>query len=149
MSRFNSIIRLSTSSQVVGPLIDSYNRVHDYLRISLTERCNLRCRYCMPAEGIKLTKVEKCLSLSEIKRLSDIFVKSCGIKKVRLTGGEPTIDQKLVPILSHLNDLRPHGLKTVGLTTNGLTLKRSSSTYKDLGECHETLSNLLIPRMSN
>lgn len=87
----------------------------------------------MPEQGIELSKSEDCLNLVELEHLSTVFVKLCGVKKVRLTGGEPTVDSKLVPLLKHLNSLRQYGLQTVALTTNGLTLKRKSGLYKSLG----------------
>lgn len=93
----------------------------------------MRCKYCMPEEGIELSKGEDCLKLPELERLTNVFVKLCGIRKIRLTGGEPTIDGKLVPLLERLNSLREFGLETVALTTNGLTLKRKSALYKSLG----------------
>lgn len=80
-----------------------------------------------------MEKRENYLNLSELDRLSNIFVRFCGINKVRLTGGEPTIDSKLVPMLERLAKLREFGLKTVALTTNGLTLKKHASQYKSLG----------------
>lgn len=130
LSRFSSTINLSSSSQ----LIDSFGRKHDYLRISLTERCNLRCRYCMPIEGVELTKKDLCLSLTEMQHLSSIFVERCKVRKIRLTGGEPTIDKKLLPLLTHLKALKSSGLETIAMTTNGLTLKRFCSEYKESGE---------------
>ena len=115
-------------------LIDKFGRKHNYLRISLTERCNLRCRYCMPEEGVKLAKSEDFFSIFEFKRLSQIFVRSCGVEKIRLTGGEPTVDRNLIPMLSHLNDLRQDGLKTIAMTTNGISLERQSAKYKSMGK---------------
>lgn len=121
------------SNVATNILHDNFNRAHNYLRISLTERCNLRCKYCMPEEGIKLNEKDSYLKLDELKRLSNLFVKLCGVDKIRLTGGEPTIDRKLLPLLEHLNSLRQYGLKTIAMTTNGLTLKKHSKTYKNLG----------------
>lgn len=127
------MLKFSKRFHSSGSLRDSYSRVHDYLRISITERCNLRCTYCMPEEGIKLQESDSYLSLDELKRISKLFVKSCGIKKIRLTGGEATIDKKLIPLLKYLDDLKKNGLETVALTTNGLTLKRFSKVYKESG----------------
>lgn len=120
-------------STVARPLQDTFGRHHDYLRISLTERCNLRCRYCMPENGVQLSKREECLNLLELQRISRIFVELCGIIKIRLTGGEPTIDKKLIPLMEYLKTLRSSGLQTVAMTTNGINLKRHASTYKNLG----------------
>lgn len=118
------------------PLIDSYGRQHDYLRISLTERCNLRCLYCMPSEGVKLTDREKLLSLDELNRIARSFIELCGITKIRLTGGEPTIDSRLMPFLERLDGFRTRGLKTLAMTTNGITLRKHAKTLKDLGKFH-------------
>ena len=127
-----SFVNGRSFSNAREPLEDSIGRRHDYLR---TERCNLRCRYCMPEEGVTLTEDKNNLSLNEMKHLINIFVTSCGIKKIRLTGGEPTVDSKLIPILSHLLELKKSHLKTVAMTTNGLTLKARAQSYKDLGKC--------------
>lgn len=114
-------------------LVDSFGRCHDYLRLSLTERCNLRCQYCMPKEGVALTPRDECLNLDEMKRLSNLFVQKCGINKIRLTGGEPTIDSKMIPLLNHLKELRKDGLAKVAITTNGMSLDIKSAILKDLG----------------
>jgi len=89
----------------------------------------------MPENGVSLTDQDKLLNLEELKRLSAVFIKSCGIKKVRLTGGEPTLDRKLLPLLEYLNQFREHGLESIAMTTNGLTLKRSAKLYKETGWC--------------
>lgn len=121
--------------RAASSLFDNFGRIHDYLRISLTEKCNLRCKYCMPAEGVSLSKRDQLLSGEELRRLSGIFVKSCGINKIRLTGGEPTVEHKrLVQLMENLHSLRSHGLNYVAMTTNGLTLKRKVALYKDLGK---------------
>jgi GTP 3',8-cyclase / cyclic pyranopterin monophosphate synthase len=70
-----------------APLTDSFGRAHTYLRISLTERCNLRCTYCMPADGVPLQPPERLLQSEEILRIAEVFV-SQGVTKIRLTGGE-------------------------------------------------------------
>ncbi|CAG2109957.1 unnamed protein product [Medioppia subpectinata] len=110
-----------------------FGRKHNYLRISLTERCNLRCLYCMPEEGIELTANRQLLTTDEIKRISDLFVKTLGVNKIRLTGGEPLIRKDIVDIVTHLSSLRPYGLKTIGLTTNGLILERMCRDLKSSG----------------
>lgn len=132
-NEFSKLTSRYASRMSSGYLYDNFERKHDYLRISLTDRCNLRCRYCMPEEGIQLSRKEDCLDFDELKRLSKLFIKSCGIKKIRLTGGEPTIYKRLIPLLDHLNTLRQDGLETLAMTTNGLTLKRHSSLYKNSG----------------
>lgn len=79
-------------------LLDTHGRAHNYLRISLTERCNLRCTYCMPADGVALTHSSKLLSSAEILRLARVFVEH-GVTKIRLTGGEPTVRKDLLEIV--------------------------------------------------
>ena len=82
-----SSLAASSSSQEYEPLIDSFGRVHDYLRISLTERCNLRCQYCMPENGVELQSNDQLMSDDEIVKAAKIFA-SRGVNKIRLTGGE-------------------------------------------------------------
>ncbi|XP_027976434.1 molybdenum cofactor biosynthesis protein 1 isoform X2 [Eumetopias jubatus] len=102
-------------------LTDSFGRQHSYLRISLTEKCNLRCQYCMPEEGIPLTPKADLLTTEEILTLARLFVKE-GIDKIRLTGGEPLIRPDVVDIVAQLHQLE--GLRTIGITTNGINLAR-------------------------
>ncbi|XP_067943528.1 molybdenum cofactor biosynthesis protein 1-like isoform X2 [Watersipora subatra] len=126
-------------------LTDSFSRQHSYLRISLTERCNLRCKYCMPEEGIVLSEQEKLLSTSEILKLSKLFV-SEGVDKIRLTGGEPLVRKDILTIIKSLNELKTSGLKTIGLSTNGLTLKRKAAALKEAGLTNINISlDTLIP----
>lgn len=106
---------------VTHPLQDNFNRVHNYLRISLTERCNLRCTYCMPQEGVKLTEKSNLLTTDEVIHLARIFVQE-GVTKIRLTGGEPTVRKDLVDIITQLKQI--DGLEQVGITTNALVLTR-------------------------
>ncbi len=82
-------------------LTDTFQRVHTYLRISLTERCNLRCLYCMPEQGVDLTPGAHLLTADEIERLARLFV-AAGVRKIRLTGGEPTLRKDLVDIVTRL-----------------------------------------------
>ncbi|KAL6493901.1 GTP 3',8-cyclase, mitochondrial [Orobanche gracilis] len=111
-------------------LSDSFGRLHTYLRISLTERCNLRCQYCMPAEGAELTSSPQLLSQNEIVRLANLFVSS-GVTKIRLTGGEPTIRKDIEDICLQLSNLS--GLKTLAMTTNGITLANKLPSLKECG----------------
>lgn len=85
-------------------LLDPFGRKHDYLRISLTDRCNLRCSYCMPENGIKLMRKEQLMSLEEIAAIAEIFV-SLGVKKIRLTGGEPLVRKGFEQLLQALSSL--------------------------------------------
>lgn len=84
--------------QHAQPLTDKHNRFHDYLRISLTEKCNLRCQYCMPPEGVELSPKDEILSTAEILRLANVFV-DLGVTKIRLTGGEPLVSVYALCIL--------------------------------------------------
>lgn len=111
-------------------LIDSFGRLHTYLRISLTERCNLRCQYCMPSEGVELTPKPQLLSQAEIIRLASLFVSS-GVNKIRLTGGEPTVRKDIEEICLQLSNLK--GLKNLAITTNGITLAKKLPKLKECG----------------
>ena len=121
-------------------LTDSFNRKHTYLRISLTEKCNLRCTYCMPEEGVDLLPKDELLTAMEIQRISTVLVNQ-GVSKIRLTGGEPTLRRDLCEIvgnfgilrLESLNSLRSLGLKSIGMTTNGIALHRKLDRLKDSG----------------
>ncbi|KAM8709896.1 hypothetical protein ACLKA7_016662 [Drosophila subpalustris] len=111
----------ATITQRHSPLTDSFGRHHTYLRISLTERCNLRCDYCMPAEGVPLQPKSQLLTTEEVLRLARIFVEQ-GVRKIRLTGGEPTVRRDIVEVVGQLKALPQ--LEHVGITTNGLVLTR-------------------------
>jgi len=100
------------------PLVDSYGRVHRDLRISVTDRCNFRCTYCMPEEGMQWLDRADVLSFEEIERISSLLVRRFGIDAIRLTGGEPTVRAHL-PVL--VRDLAALGVD-LSLTTNGATL---------------------------
>ncbi|KAK6332149.1 hypothetical protein TWF718_002683 [Orbilia javanica] len=104
-------------------LTDNYNRQHNYLRISVTERCNLRCLYCMPEEGIDLSPPSHLLTTEEILHLAKLFV-SQGVTKIRLTGGEPTVRKDIVDLITELGKLKAIGLKELAMTTNGISLAR-------------------------
>ncbi|XP_012427670.5 molybdenum cofactor biosynthesis protein 1 isoform X2 [Taeniopygia guttata] len=111
-------------------LMDSFGRQHNYLRISLTEKCNLRCQYCMPEEGVQLTPKSELLTAQEIITLARLFVKE-GVDKIRLTGGEPLIRPDVVDIVGELYKLE--GLKTIAVTTNGINLTRLLPRLKEAG----------------
>ncbi|KAJ5743149.1 hypothetical protein N7533_010251 [Penicillium manginii] len=113
-------------------LTDSFNRQHDYLRISVTERCNLRCLYCMPEEGIELSPQPRLLTSPEILYLSSLFV-SQGVTKIRLTGGEPTVRKDIVPLMQDIGKLRRDGLRELCLTTNGISLHRKLDPMVEAG----------------
>lgn len=112
-------------------LTDKFSRQHDYLRISITERCNLRCTYCMPEEGVPLSPASH-LTTPEISYLSALFV-SQGVTKIRLTGGEPTIRKDIVPLTHEIGNLRSKGLKELCITTNGIALHRKLDSMAEAG----------------
>ncbi|KZL67013.1 molybdenum cofactor biosynthesis protein 1 b [Colletotrichum incanum] len=128
-------------------LTDTFHRQHDYLRISVTERCNLRCVYCMPEEGVPLSPTSELLTTPEIVLLSSVFV-SQGVTKIRLTGGEPTVRRDIVPLMHQIGALRPHGLRELCLTTNGLSLHRKLDSMVEAGLTGVNLSlDTLDPHM--
>lgn len=103
-----------------GMLTDSFGRFHAYLRFSLTERCNLRCTYCMPPEGVELKPRAEILTFEEIERLSRLFVAE-GVRKIRLTGGEPLVRRHVEELVDRLGAIE--GLESLAVTTNGLLLE--------------------------
>ncbi len=114
----------ASAGKTAAPLLtDRYGRFHNYLRVSLTERCNLRCTYCMPEGGVDLTPDQQLLTRSEVARVLGVFV-SRGVDRVRFTGGEPLLRKDLPEIIAEADTLRAEGLKEIALTTNGLTLGR-------------------------
>jgi GTP 3',8-cyclase len=113
-------------------LTDKFSRKHNYLRISVTERCNLRCVYCMPENGVPLSPPAHLLTTPEIVHLSHLFV-SQGVDKIRLTGGEPTVRKDIVDLMQQIGKLRTAGLKELCLTTNGLSLDRKLDAMVEAG----------------
>lgn len=111
------------------PLADRFGRVATDLRVSLTDRCNLRCSYCMPAEGLDWLPTEQTLTDDEVVRLITIGVEHLGIAEVRFTGGEPLLRRGLVDIVSRTHAL---GVET-SLTTNALGLTRTAQALADAG----------------
>ncbi|GCD89153.1 GTP 3',8-cyclase MoaA [Nocardioides sp. LS1] len=110
-------------------LEDRYGRVATDLRVSLTDRCNLRCSYCMPAEGLDWLPDETVLSDDEVVRLVRIAVERLGVREVRFTGGEPLVRRGLVDIVRRTHEL---GVET-SLTTNALGLSRTAQALADAG----------------
>lgn len=105
-------------------LVDSFGRAHDYLRISLTERCNLRCTYCMPEEGIALRPRSEFMTKEEVIQIAKTFV-NLGVKKIRLTGGEPLVRNDAHEIIKELAKL-PISL---AITTNGILVDKFLNTF--------------------
>jgi cyclic pyranopterin phosphate synthase len=116
------VVGPATQPPSTGPLIDSYGRIATDLRVSLTDRCNLRCTYCMPAEGLPWSAAEQLLQPDEILRLVRIGVTRLGITKVRFTGGEPLLAKHLGEIVAATAALRPR--PELALTTNGVLLAK-------------------------
>ena len=113
------------------PLIDRYGRVASDLRISLTDKCNLRCSYCMPAEGLDWLPSERLLSDDEIVRLTTIAVQRLGVREIRFTGGEPLVRRGLVDVVARTRALDPS--IELSVTTNGLGLARLAQPLADAG----------------
>lgn len=111
-------------------MLDAYGRRINYLRVSVTDLCNLRCSYCMPAEGIKKRKHQDILTLEEIENIVKAAVR-LGIDRVRLTGGEPLVRKGIVDLIANLAKI--DGLKDLSLTTNGVLLKQYACHLKKAG----------------
>jgi len=114
----------------VTPLLDSFGRVHDNLRISVTDRCNIRCFYCMPEEGVKFEPRENILTFEEIERFVKIAV-TMGIRKLRVTGGEPLVRKGLPELIRKLVAIP--GIQDLALTTNGVLLAQHAQELYDAG----------------
>src|SRR5579864_1952560 len=112
-------------------LVDSYGRVADDLRISVTDRCNFRCIYCMPAEGLKWLKREDILRFEEIARLARVFVENYGVRTIRITGGEPLVRVKLEELIAMINAIDP--TLDITMTTNGVLLRQKAQALKAAG----------------
>ncbi|WP_236978176.1 GTP 3',8-cyclase MoaA [Membranihabitans maritimus] len=111
-------------------LVDNHNRAINYLRLAVTDRCNLRCNYCMPEEGIEFAKRDDLLTMEELCKISSILVEQ-GIDKIRLTGGEPFVRKDLMVLIRYLAGLE--GLKTISVTTNNTVIGPYLDELKELG----------------
>jgi GTP 3',8-cyclase len=111
-------------------MFDSYNRHINYLRISVTDRCNLRCEYCMPAGGIELIRHQDVLRFEEIMEVVEIAVAK-GVNKVRITGGEPLVRKGVVNLVEMI--ARVPGILDLGMTTNGVLLEQFAKPLKEAG----------------
>jgi cyclic pyranopterin phosphate synthase len=114
----------------LSPLVDSFGRVHTNLRVSVTDRCNIRCFYCMPAENVQFKPRHELLTFEEIERFVRVAAR-LGVNKVRLTGGEPLVRQD-VPLLVEKLVAVP-GIHEIALTTNGMLLAGQAQPLKDAG----------------
>ncbi|OBH04523.1 MULTISPECIES: GTP 3',8-cyclase MoaA [unclassified Mycobacterium] len=115
----------AADAPTTGPLVDTYGRVATDLRVSLTDRCNLRCNYCMPAEGLDWLPGEQLLRPDELARLMHIAVTRLGVTSVRFTGGEPLLARHLEEVVAAAAGLRPR--PEISLTTNGVGLARRAA----------------------
>ena len=112
------------------PLVDSHQRTINYLRLSVTDRCNLRCTYCMPAQGVAKCGHAEVLRYEELHLLAETAV-SLGIEKIRVTGGEPLVRKGIIPFLKRLSRLP--GLQELVLTSNGILLPQMAADLKEAG----------------
>jgi GTP 3',8-cyclase len=115
---------------ISGPLADSFGRIHSDLRISVTDRCNIRCFYCMPEHGATFSPVSSLLSFQQIIRFVSTAL-PLGIRKIRLTGGEPLLRPKLPDLIADLNQLAD--IKDLALTTNAVLLRAAARPLYDAG----------------
>ena len=113
------------------PLIDSFGRRIDYVRLSVTDRCDLRCRYCM-AEKMRFLPSAELLTFEEIEQLTDALIER-GVRRIRLTGGEPLVRPGIVDLLRRLGSRLTTGLEEITLSTNGTQLQKLASAIADAG----------------
>ncbi|MBN1835386.1 MAG: radical SAM protein [Spirochaetales bacterium] len=111
-------------------MYDSYNREINYLRISVTDKCNLRCRYCMPAEGVPARSHEEFLSFEQIVQVVRVGV-GLGLTKIRLTGGEPLVKRGIVELVRMIREVE--GVRHLGMTTNGVLLAGYAAPLRSAG----------------
>ena len=119
------------------PLTDAFARRVDYLRISVTDKCNLRCIYCMPAEGLAWIERERLLRFEEIERLVRIFA-SLGVRKIRLSGGEPLVRRDLPRLVAMLHEI--DGIEEIALSTNGILLEEQLPALMHAGLARVNIS---------
>lgn len=120
-----------------SPITDRFGRRHTYLRVSVTDRCNLRCQYCMPAEGIEWIPHSGVLTYEEIERIVRVLAGE-GVTKVRITGGEPTVRKGIESLIAMVAAVP--GIQEVAMTTNGTTLAKMAGMYRDAGLTHLNVS---------
>jgi cyclic pyranopterin phosphate synthase len=131
------VLTTSTVAPSEGPLTDTFGRVADDLRISVTDRCNFRCTYCMPAEGLAWLPKEELLTFEELTRLLGIFV-GLGIRSLKVTGGEPTVRNDLPKLVTMFREVGPE--LDISITTNGLLLDRLAEPLAQAGVDRATVS---------
>ena len=114
----------------IQPLVDGFGRVHNNLRISVTDRCNIRCFYCMPENGVRFMERTEILSFEEIERFTRVAV-GLGITKLRITGGEPLVRNDLPVLIRKLSAIA--GIRDLALTTNGVLLPQLAAPLYEAG----------------
>ncbi|MCC9644442.1 GTP 3',8-cyclase MoaA [Rhodopirellula sp. JC740] len=112
-------------------LVDRFDRRHDSLRISITDRCNIRCYYCMPEHDAEFLPRSGVLTFEEIRRLATLMVHRCGVRDIRLTGGEPLVRRDCVDLVRMLASI--DGLDDLSMTTNGMLLADHAAALRDAG----------------
>ncbi len=127
-------------------MIDNFGRKINYLRFSITDRCDLRCKYCMPIKNQKFYKKDNILTTLQIKKILSLFIET-GIKKIRITGGEPLIRKDILEIITFLKNKKQKKLiEEILITTNGTQLKKYAKNISDLGVDRINVSlDTLIP----
>jgi GTP 3',8-cyclase len=127
----------SSLAPAEGPLIDTFGRVADDLRVSVTDRCNFRCTYCMPAEGVAWLPKDEILTFEEMTRLLGVFV-GLGIRSIKVTGGEPTVRADLPRLVRMFRQVGPE--LDISITTNGVLLDRLAAPLAEAGVDRATVS---------
>ena len=127
----------TTPAPVAGPLVDTFGRVAEDLRISVTDRCNFRCTYCMPAEGLQWLPKSEILSFEELTRLLALFAR-LGVRSVKVTGGEPTVRADLPELIRMFREVAPD--IDLSMTTNGVLLDRLAEPLAAAGLDRVTVS---------
>src|SRR5579859_8141012 len=122
----------SRAASATRALADRFGRVKRKLRLSLTDRCNFRCPYCMPERPEFMDRADR-LTRPELRRLLRLFVTELGINRLRLTGGEPLLRRDLEDVIADCAELRPLGLERISLTTNAALLARRAAELKAAG----------------
>jgi cyclic pyranopterin phosphate synthase len=127
----------TSTMPTTGPLVDTFGRVADDLRISVTDRCNFRCTYCMPAEGLAWLPRSEILSFEELTRALAVFV-GLGVRSIKVTGGEPTVRADLPTLVRMFREVGPE--LDISITTNGVLLDRLAEPLAEAGVDRATVS---------
>lgn len=122
---------MQVPNQIQLPLVDRFNRQHTSVRLSVTDRCNIRCFYCMPEVDAQFVPRDHLLSFEEIERLARLLVTRAGVTDIRVTGGEPLVRRELPKLIAMLAAIE--GLEDLSLTTNGVLLAEHAQSLRDAG----------------